>query len=315
MTPIEPQDLGFGITCIDTAYTRPGLAACYLIEQDGKAAFIDTGTYYSLPWLLKVLESKGLSTDDVLYVIPTHVHLDHAGGAGELMQHCAQAQLVIHPRGATHMIDPSRLKAGAMAVYGEEAFKSELGDLIPIDESRVISAPDNTRIDFNGRELLILDTPGHASHHFCIYDTVSHGIFTGDTFGVAYPELASEFGPYIFPPTTPVQFNPDAWLASVDRLLGLNPDRMYLTHYGMVTEVEDLGAMLKQRIGEFATLARQHQNSDNPEAELKKILTSEMTKAVQEAGNPLNDADIGELLAMDIDLNAQGLHVWMQRNP
>lgn len=313
MTPIDSQDLGFGITCIDTAYSRPGLAACYLIEQDGKAAFIDTGTYYTVPLLLKQLEKQGLTSKDVQYVIPTHVHLDHAGGAGELMRHCPNAKLVIHPRGATHMIDPARLKAGATAVYGEEAFKAQLGDLIPVEESRVMSAPDQTKIDLNGRELLILDTPGHASHHFCLYDAISEGIFTGDTFGVAYPELAAESGPYIFPPTTPVQFNPEDWVASVDRLLSLDPKRMYLTHYGMVTDVDTLAETLMRRIVEFANLARQYREADEPTAGLKLALTERMIRDVQSAGNPLADDEIQRLLAMDIDLNAQGLSVWLER--
>ena len=312
MKNIASEDLGFGITCIDTGYERPGLAACYLIEHQGAAAFIDTGTYYSVPHLLETLESKGLSPSMVEYVIPTHVHLDHAGGAGELMRHCPNARMVIHPRGARHMIDPSRLKAGAMAVYGEAAFKSQLGDLIAVPEDHVIKAPDESRVELNGRELVFLDTPGHASHHFCIYDPMSEGLFTGDTFGVAYPELASANGPYIFPPTTPVQFDPEAWLASVDRLLSLNPKRMYLTHYGMVTDIKNLATQLKRRIQEYADLARSL-GADEAKKNLESRLTERTTREVQAAGNPLSDEEIGRLINMDMNLNAQGLGVWLER--
>ena len=120
------------ISCIDTLYQRPGLAACYFIESAGEAAFIDTGTAHAVPMLMQLLALKGLVPSQVKYVIPTHVHLDHAGGAGQLLQRLPEAQLVVHPQGARHLVDPARLIAGASAVYGEEKFKALYGDLLPI---------------------------------------------------------------------------------------------------------------------------------------------------------------------------------------
>lgn len=230
------------------------------------------------------------------------------------MRHCPNARMVVHPRGATHMIDPSRLKAGAMAVYGEASFRSELGDLVATPEERVTIADDGLCIDLNGRKLVMLDTPGHASHHLCVYDVDSQGFFTGDTFGVAYPELASPAGAYIFPPTTPVQFKPEAWLQSIDRLLSYKPQRMYLTHYGMVTKIAPLAADLKRRIREFAALARSHSQDDDPTEPLKQALSDQMTAAVQQGGSQLPVDEIHRLLALDIDLNAQGLAVWLKRS-
>lgn len=313
MTPIASQDLGYGITCLDTEYSRPGLAACYLMVENGKAAFIDTGTFFSVPGLLNALTEQGLTPSDVEFIIPTHVHLDHAGGAGELMRHCPNARLVAHPRGAPHLIDPARLKAGALAVYGEAAFEAELGDLIPVPKERVISAPDQTRVALCGRELLFLDTPGHASHHFCVYDDASRGCFTGDTFGIAYPELAGSDGPYLFPPTTPVQFNPTAWHDSLDKLLALDPERMYLTHYGMVTNIPELAKTLKRRINEYAELALARREEPDPKTAIEAALADQMSTEIQAAGNSLQRDQILELLAMDLDLNAQGLTVWLQR--
>ena len=136
------QELAHQVTCIDTEYQRPGLAACYLIESEGEAAFIDTGTSHTVPLLMSVLEIKGIAPGQVKYVIPTHVHLDHAGGTGELMRRLPEASMVIHPYGARHMLDPSKLAAGATAVYGEEKFKRDFGELVPVDEERSIEVAD-----------------------------------------------------------------------------------------------------------------------------------------------------------------------------
>jgi len=177
---IQPS-LCHGITFIDAQYVRPVLASCYLIEQNGHAAFIDVGTNHTVPLLLAVLEQKGIPPGNIDYVIPTHVHLDHAGGAGLLMQHAPNAQLIIHPRGARHMVDPSRLQAGATAVCGDAEFKRHYGELIGIDEQLVVAAADHHKIRFQSRELEFLHTPGHAKHPFCIIATTRNGVFPGDT--------------------------------------------------------------------------------------------------------------------------------------
>jgi len=196
------HELEHGITVIDAEYGSSGVAALYLMQAEDQVAIIETGTNHSVPLILEVLESKGLNFDNVRYVIPTHVHLDHAGGAGELMYQCKHAELIIHPFGAAHMIDPSRLEAGTIAVYGADKFRDLYGSIRPIDASRVIEASDNFKVKLNGRELEFLDTPGHAKHHFCVVDKTSQGIFTGDTFGLCYPQLTTKHGPFAFATTT-----------------------------------------------------------------------------------------------------------------
>jgi len=305
-------ELGHGITCIDTLYMRPGLAACYLIEHDGRAAFIDTGTAHTTPRLLELLSSKGLSVEDVDYVIPTHVHLDHAGGAGALIRALPNARLVIHPRGARHMIDPSRLVAGARVVYGEERFEQLYGTLVPVPSKRVIEADDQFTLSLNGREMLFLDTPGHARHHFCIYDEQSDGIFSGDTFGISYREFDSPKGSFIFPPTTPVQFDPVAWHESIDRLMALDPERIYLTHFCMVDNPKPLARLLKARIDEYTLLAEAAGKNDlygNIVAALQQSILSQLVQHQ----SPTTREEALEILENDIDLNSQGLVVWLER--
>ena len=303
----------FGITCIDTMYEYAGHAACYLIVENGRAAFIDTGTGHSVPYLLETLKLKNLIIEDVDYVIPTHVHLDHAGGAGSLMSKLPRAKLVIHPRGKQHMVNPDKLIMGATAVYGSEKFKQMFGDVIPIDEKRVVVANDNDEIELANRTLKFLDTPGHARHHFCVYDQTSKGIFTGDTFGLCYREMQKNNADFILPTTTPVQFEPDPWYDTIDKILSHNPKNIYLTHFGRITEIEKLAQELKQDIAKYAEITKQYLNVENSENKIR----NEITHYLQERLSPIyTDEEVKEftqLLQPDLDLNAAGLKVWLTR--
>lgn len=308
------EDLGHGITAIDTGFVRPFFDASHLVVENGRAAFVDVGTTFSAPGLLAVLEAKGLRPEAVDYVIVTHVHLDHAGGAGEMMRRLPGARLVVHPRGARHMIDPSKLRAGAAAVYGEEAMVRNYGTLVPVDPSRVIEAPEGHRLELGGRPLLFLDTPGHARHHVCVWDEASRSMFTGDTFGLAYRELASPHGSLILPTTTPVQFEPEALLASIDRLLAYLPAAMILTHYSRVTEIGRLAADLQRETGELVALGRREDGRRDRAAHLRAGVEELFLGWARDHGAPLPTERIRELLALDVELNAQGLEAWLDRD-
>ncbi len=306
-------ELPNSITCIDTGYIRPQLASCYLIQQDGAAGIIETGTGNSLATILAVLKYKKIPVENVHFVMPTHVHLDHAGGAGHLMQELPNAKLVVHPRGARHMVDPSKLWQGASAVYGEQAMQRMYGEILPIDESRLIIVDDGQVLDLSGRPLLFIDTPGHARHHYSIYDEQSKGFFTGDTFGMSYKELASAELPFIMPTTSPVQFDPDAWYLTLRRYLEYKPERMFLTHYSMVEDVETLAADLRRRIESYVDIALSCEDSEN-RVELMKSKIKDLTFAeLRESKCPLPMSASKGLLEMDIDINVQGLEVWLNR--
>jgi glyoxylase-like metal-dependent hydrolase (beta-lactamase superfamily II) len=309
------QELPHQITCIDTEYQRPGLAACYLIESQGEAAFIDTGTSHTVPMLMQVLAEKGLAPEQVKYVIPTHVHLDHAGGAGALMQQLPQASMVIHPYGARHMIDPSKLAAGATAVYGEEKFKQDFGELIPVDEHRTIEAPDGHRLQLGSRELLCLDTPGHARHHICLFDDQSRGLFTGDTFGLSYREFDTEAGPYLLATSTPIQFDPSAWHETIDRLMALEPEVIYLTHYCAVEQPARLVEMLRGSLDQFTTIALAADANPGRERieQIRSALLRWLLASLEQHGTSRSPQEIEQLMAMDLELDAQGLEVWLQK--
>ncbi|MCU7917935.1 MAG: MBL fold metallo-hydrolase [Candidatus Thiodiazotropha sp. (ex Epidulcina cf. delphinae)] len=315
MPDIPTIGYSHAITCIDTRYQRPAIAACYLLESAGEAVFIDTGTSHTVPHLMAALASRGIPPSQVRYVIPTHVHLDHAGGAGALLQHLPNASLLIHPYGAKHLIDPSKLIAGATAVYGEEKFKADFGDLIAVPEDRVIEAPDGTRVSFGDRELLCLDTPGHARHHICIHDKLSDGIFSGDTFGLSYREFDTDKGPFIMPTTTPIQFDPDAWHLTLDRLMALEPQRIFLTHYGEVTQPAVLAERLHHYLDEFTTIAREADAEPGPDrvAAIRNRLLQWLVQELRQHGCRHSPQTIKQRMSMDLELDAQGLEVWLSR--
>lgn len=300
-----------GIHTIDTGFVRPQFDAAYLMVENGRGAFIDCGTNHTVPRMLAALDVAGLTPEDVDWLILTHVHLDHAGGAGELMAQLPNARLVVHPRGARHMIDPAKLWAGATAVYGEAVMERTYGRLRPIPAERVIEAPDGHVVELAGRPLRCLDSPGHARHHFCLYDEHANVCFTGDTFGLSYREFDTANGPFILPTTSPVQFDPVALHTSIDRLLALNPRAMYLTHYGRVEQVEKLAGDLHTQIDAMVALARATHERPDRHAALTAALTDLYTHRAEAHGWHQGREALHQLLGMDIELNAQGLEVWL----
>lgn len=301
------------IHTIDTGFVRPRFDAAYLVVHNGHGAFIDCGTKYAVPRLLDALGGAALDASQVDWLILTHVHLDHAGGAGELMARLPNARLVVHPRGARHMIDPSQLWQGAMAVYGEDVMEKAYGRLRSVPKERVVEAPDGHIVDLQGRALRCIDTPGHARHHLAVYDQHANVCFTGDTFGLSYREFDTDKGPFILPTTTPVQFDPDALHASIDRLLALKPEAMYLTHYGRVEEVEHLAVKLHELIDAMVAVARHCDGLPDRHDRLMDELTELYATRTAEHGWRGNREALLHWLSMDIELNAQGLSVWLDR--
>lgn len=308
------RDYQNGIAAIDAHHIRPGLAAIHLLVEGDKAAFIDTGTNFSVPGVLEVMRQKNLRPENVAYVIVTHVHLDHAGGAGEMMRLFPAAMLVVHPRGARHMIDPSRLMAGSLAVYGEEQFSRSYGQIVPVPAERVIEAPHEFTLEMNGRSLLFLDTPGHALHHFCIFDERSGGVFTGDTFGISYREFDVEGREFIFPTTTPVQFEPKAAHDSIDLIMSHQPRAAFLTHYGRVVQLPRLADDLHRMLDDFVSIADGVRDAGAMRHQrLAEVLESYLLDRLDAHGCRLAPDEARALLANDIELNAQGLEVWMDK--
>ena len=305
------RSIANGVSVIDSGYFSNDFAAIYIIKQNNKVAIIETGTTFSVSNVKKALENDSLSFLDVAYIIPTHVHLDHAGGAGELMKQCLNAKLIVHPRGARHLIDPTKLIAGAMAVYGEKEFKKLYGKVIPIEANRVIEADDSFILNFDGRELKFIDTPGHARHHFCIWDKQTESMFTGDTFGISYRDLDHNDQAYIFPSTSPVQFDPEELIKSIHKIMKYKPKRVCLTHFAAIRPTQKVVEQLIDGINFVSNLAKKYAT----EGDAEKVIQDKMMNYFLEGIEKIGYKDLHlcrERLELDVKINTQGLIYWQK---
>lgn len=307
-------DFPDGITAIDTDYVRPQLDASHLLVDHGRAAFVDTGTTLSVPNLLAALDARGIGRDQVDWVLTTHVHLDHAGGAGELMRHLPNARCATHPRGARHLVDPAKLIAGSIAVYGETRYRELYGDIVPVAEDRMFVPGDGERISVGRRNLELIHTPGHALHHYCVVDLDTRRIFPGDNFGISYRDFDVDGRELIFPTTTPVHFDPVAMRSSINRLMAYRPVAMYLTHYSQVLQLDRLADDLKRRVDELAQLARSLATEPDRASRLRSEMFALMSAWLDAHGYPGDVAERHRLIDDDVELNAQGLEVWLDRS-
>ncbi|HEX9050682.1 MAG TPA: MBL fold metallo-hydrolase [Anaeromyxobacter sp.] len=312
MTLEPPQEVAPGVVLVDTGYVRPRLAAAYLVRGEDSAAIVETGAASAVPRLLAALAAQGLSPGDVSHVVVTHVHLDHAGGAGALVRELPRATLVAHPRGARHLVDPSKLVAGTIEVYGEERFRALYGELVPVPAARVVEAPEGFAIDLGRRRLRVLDAPGHARHHLVLLDEASRGFFTGDAFGLSYRETDGPAGPFLFPTTTPVQLDPPALHATIDRMVAERPLRMYLTHYGAIEgDVAGFAARVHRALDEHVRRAREAPAGPGRNAAIRDALEAQLLEDLARHGAPIARAEALGVFAADLELNAQGLGVWL----
>jgi hydroxyacylglutathione hydrolase len=305
-------DYEHGISAIDGGYIRPLLMAVHAIVEGDRAAIVDPGPNSAVPAILAALAAKGIRPGQVDYVILTHIHLDHAGGSGLLMQHLPNATLTVHPRGARHMADPARLVAGTIAVYGESEMRRMYGDIVPAPAHRILETPDGAAVRLNGRELAFHETFGHARHHVAIHDSRSGHVFAGDTFGLSYPELDWQGRRFALATSSPTQFDPAPYHRSLDLIARLARGAVYVTHYGQVGDLGPRLATLHRQVDALAELGLREKDSGAARRErlwagVKEILLDE----VRRYGAPFTEAQVMAAYGQDVDLNADGLIAWL----
>jgi hydroxyacylglutathione hydrolase len=309
---VELSSYAHGIHAVDSGYIRPQLAAVHLIVERGRVAVVDTASNACVPRVLEALQTLGLAPASVDHVFLTHVHLDHAGGAGAMMRVFSNARLVVHPRGARHMADPARLFAAARAVYGAEEADRLYGEPLPVPADRIVAATDGHALDLGGRTLVCLDTPGHARHHLSLLDTHSGGIFAGEAFGISLRELDVDGRASILPAIAPTQFDPAAMRASVERILSLQPPALYLAHFGRIRDVPRLGDdLLRLLDGQVALAERERDAGPDRGARLLAGLRAQTDAEAARQGWRLPTEALHVLLDEYLALDAQALDGWL----
>ncbi len=311
ITPVV-RDFGDGIYAIDSGYFRDEFDAIHLVVEKGRVAIIDTSTQYAAPRVIAALSALGLAPEHVDWILLTHVHLDHAGGAGALMNLCPNARLTVHPRGLRHMIDPSKLWAAVCDVYGAEMAQREYGGMAPIAADRIVETPEGASVKLAGREFEFWDAPGHAKHHVYIRDTKTNSFFTGDTFGISYRDFDNAHGPFIFVTSSPSQFVPEDLKTSMSRLMAAKPPAVYITHYAQVRDVQRQGNQLLKQTDQFAEIALRHQQAGEARAaKIREDLTTLLLGQLDEHRVGLTQAQCLDVLDLDLKLNSDGLVCWL----
>jgi glyoxylase-like metal-dependent hydrolase (beta-lactamase superfamily II) len=307
-----------GIYQIETFYLdEEGIAACYLIEDNGEIAFFETNTNHAVPFLLEAVKNLGFKPEQVKYVIVSHIHLDHAGGTGLLMKRLPLAELVVHARGKKHMINPEKLIDGVKQIYGEKKYKKLYGEILPIDKERVRSVLETDTIILGNRSIDLYDSPGHAKHHMFIFDRKTQSVLSGDAFGMSYPRFVFDHFRLVFPSTSPVQFEPNRSLETYQKIMGLNPSRVLLTHFGSIEDTADAHDQLKDWITFSTEIAEKRYSEGYRENELYGLLYKDIVgrfeQVIEEARGTGLTPEEKAFLVLDCDLNAQGLAHYIKK--
>ncbi|MDD4334653.1 MAG: MBL fold metallo-hydrolase [Desulfotomaculaceae bacterium] len=305
--------LGSNIYQIDVYDQEPERTSCYLILAD-KVALIETGPTPGTVHIKDALKKIGIPPEKVDYIIVTHIHLDHAGGAGVMAGDLPRAKVCVHPRGARHLIDPARLAAGARAIYGE-SFDRLFGDVLPIPWERIHTPADGEILDLGGgRVLTFYHTPGHARHHFIIHDPASRGVFSGDALGVRFQALSRLAGSnFTLLSTPPPEFDPAMMIETLDRAAGLDLEYIYFAHYGRAGGVSAILAGLREQVNDFVAAGRRVLTSGGAAGEIEKAIWEMVMDQVAVYGFKDREHPAIQFMGLDISLNAAGINHYLQK--
>jgi glyoxylase-like metal-dependent hydrolase (beta-lactamase superfamily II) len=299
-----------GVTMVDTLMTgEPEFNAVYVLAGD-EPALIEAGPGADLPLVLEALERLGVGPRDLAHIVVTHIHLDHAGGAGALADRFPEATVRVHERGAPHLADPTKLIASTARTYGEDRMRSFFGDTLPVPDSRLRALTDGERIDLGSRELDVVHTPGHASHHVALHDSQSGVLFTGEAIGSHLP-----WGPAFRPALPPPEVDVEVALDSIERIRRRRATSLLTSHFGPVLDPAAACDSAAGHIKSWAEAVRRIL-TERPDAaagtvaeELRDLAASEFA---EEAGRPIDMARYDAIGS--IAMNAAGLsRYWRKR--
>lgn len=283
----------------------------YVIDEE-ELTLIETGPSPSIKYVKKGLESLGFSLDQVKYIIVTHIHLDHSGGAGLLIRECPNAKVVVHPRGERHLINPRKLAAGARAVYGD-SFSELFDPILPVPEDQIIVKTEGDTLQIGPNcTLKFFDTPGHSKHHFSILDPVSNGIFTGDTVGIRYEQLSQLGIDFFLPSTSPNHFDPNAMKNSIHKIKEMNVSRIYYGHFSWSEKVDDALSQVSRWLDIFVDEGEQVIAEGKGYDVLAQRLLGKVKEELRELGIP-DEHEVYIIINLDMQVSALGIIDYFQK--
>jgi glyoxylase-like metal-dependent hydrolase (beta-lactamase superfamily II) len=296
-----------GITGVDTRMAgKTTITSAYLLHGT-EPTLVETGPTTSAETVTAGLDTLGLSAQDLAHIVVTHIHLDHAGGVGTLARHFPRAAVWVHERGAPHLSDPEKLVASATRVYGEERLQRLFGPVEPVPAERLRAITDGDRIPLGDRYLDVVYTPGHASHHVALVDSRSGALFTGDALGIHLPDDR-----VLRPATPPPDIDVEAGLQSIERIRARARSVLLFSHFGPVSEVDELCDIASARLRTWADIVRDALEETDDLDRVAELL--ERRTASEFDGVPSVDPVRYDLLS-DMRMNAAGLvRYWKKRS-
>jgi glyoxylase-like metal-dependent hydrolase (beta-lactamase superfamily II) len=245
------REVAKDVFLIDTEiFGVPGFTSAYLLAEE-KPTLIETAAATCAPTILKSLRGLGFDPKDIAYIAVTHIHLDHAGGVGALAVEMPKAEVLVHKRGARHLVDPSRLMSAVTQMWREEEV-SRYGAMIPVESDRVRAVRDGEVIELGASQSLqVIDTPGHSMHHLCLRESKNKGLFTGDAVGIFFPEKE-----LLFPATPPPEFDLDLAVETVTKLMDQDIELLYFSHFGVTSRARETLQKAKDMLQHWGELTR-----------------------------------------------------------
>lgn len=285
-----------------------GIVGCYLLRGEGQVVLLDPGPGSTLDALLTTLRSLGINAQEITHILLTHIHLDHAGSCGSLLQHTPGAKVYVHGKGAPHLLDPTKFIASASRIFGEQ-MQTLWGEMkaVPFDAIKVIEGGD--LLSVAGRQLEVHYTPGHAIHHIVFFDSHSKELFSGDVAGVRLEGVD-----YVRPPTPPPDLDLGAWYSSIEALRHLNPSVLYLAHFGALSTIETHLNALQEKLQAWGEITLQALREGKNEREIIELLIARTQPELEQAAGTAHEIARYEL-ATNYAMTAQGyIRYWQKKH-